>query len=157
MKSHAWVPILLASCLLPLVGSLLPVGPVYSYSVQLAKSCKCIRPICIRPEPATRSGVLSSVSRVGGADEGKMSGSVSSFRSRLASIRNAAGRRLASVRGSRCASYLSMCMLAQFSPAGAVGRVSFWGARRRSALARSCHAPTGSDQSYEDGSNRGVS
>jgi len=30
------------------------------------------------------------------------------------------------------------------------------GARRRSAVARCCHAPTGSDQSNKDCSNRGV-
>jgi len=34
--------------------------------------------------------------------------------------------------------------------------VSVGGARRRSALARRCRAPTGSDQSFEDCSNGGV-
>ena len=37
-----------------------------------------------------------------------------------------------------------------------ISRQWVWGARRRSALARSCRAPTGSDQSNEDWSNRGV-
>jgi len=37
-----------------------------------------------------------------------------------------------------------------------ISRQRVWGARRRSALARSCRAPTGSDQSNEDCSNRGV-